>query len=143
MTVDLTGVACSIIAGVFSILAVVLPMLISSYVKDGRAASTLAAAVKNSLGAIQQASTEAALTMRPHGKIPGVPDSLTPGVQYVLDHAGTEAERLGITPEAVASKVAAQVGLSQIATNLAVSGSSLSVIPDPLGPLATLPQGRF
>ncbi len=135
MTVDLTGIACSIIAGVFSILAIVLPMLISSRIKDAQAAATLTVAVKNSLGAMQQASTEAALALGPHCSIRGVPDSLAPGVQYVLDHAGVEAERFGISPAAIADKVVAQIGLAQIATNQAVAASASPKVPDPLGPL--------
>ena len=102
MTVDLTGIACSIIAGVF---------------------------------AMQQASTEAALALGPHCSIRGVPDSLAPGVQYVLDHAGVEAERFGISPAAIADKVVAQIGLAQIATNQAVAASASPKVPDPLGPL--------
>jgi len=133
MTVDLTGIACSIIAGVFSVLAIVLPLLISSRIKDAQAASTLSAAVRNSLGAMQQAGTEAARELHPHITIPGVPDSLRAPTQYVLDHAGTEAARFGITPLAIADKVLAQAGLAEIATNTAVAGSALPVIPAPLG----------
>jgi len=139
MTVDLTGISVAVIAGVFSILAIVVPMLISAHMKDKQAAEVLGAAVRNSLGALQQASTATVLQMHLHTTIPGVPDGLAPGVQYVLDQAGPEAERLGIQPIAIAKKVSAQVGLKAIETNIAVAGSPQPLIPDPLGPLATVP----
>ena len=97
--------------------------------------AVLGQAVKNSLGAMQQASTLAAQELRPHVSIRGVPDSLTPGVQYVLDHAGPEAARFGITPAAIADKVVAQIGLAQIAANVAVAASASPKVPDPLGPV--------
>lgn len=135
MQIDLTGIACSVIAGVFSILAIVVPMLISSRVKDAQAAATLTAAVKNSLGAMQQASTEAALALGPHATIPGVPPGLEPGVQYVLDHAGAEAARFGITTPAIADKIVAQLGLAEIATNAAVAIKT--AVAAPLAPTKT------
>ena len=139
MTYDLTGLATAVIAGVFSILAIVVPMLISAHMKDKQAAEVLGAAVRNSLGALQQASTAMVQESAPHVVLRGVPESLAPGVAYVLLHAGDEAARFGITADAIASKVAAQVGLAAIATNIAVAGSPQPLIPDPLGPLATVP----
>ena len=135
MTVDLTGVATALIAGVFSVLAIVLPLLISSRMKDRDAAATLSAAVRNSLGAIQQASTMAVQQMAPSVQLKGVSPELAAGVQYVLSNAGPEAERLGITPQTIASKISAQIGLAQITTNQAVAASPLPLIPDPLGPV--------
>ena len=138
MIVDLTGCAAAVIAGVFSILAIVVPKWLANHMKDQQAAAVLGAAVKNSLGAMQQASTAVVRDLHPHATIPGVPDALQPAVTYVLDQAGDEANRLGITPIAIASKIAAQAGLANIQANIAAAGSSLPIIPDPLGPLASV-----
>jgi hypothetical protein len=135
VTVDLTGLACSVIAGFFGLLSVLLPLIVSARMKDQQAADALTAAVRNALGAMQQSSTLTARTLGPHVVIPGVPAGLQPGVQYVLDHAGTEAIRLGVSPEKIAEKILAQVGLTQIQTNQAVASSAVSVVPDPLGPV--------
>lgn len=135
MTVDLTGIATALIAGVFSVLAVVLPLMISSRMKDQQAAAVLGQAVRNSLGAIQQASTSAVRQAAPSIPLRGVPDNVAVGVQYVLDNAGPEALRLGITPQAIAGKIGAQIGLSAIAANVAVAASASPKVPDPLGPV--------
>ena len=131
--VDLTGIACALIAGVFSILSIVLPMMINARIKDAQAADTLGTAVKNSLGALQQASIAAAKGIKPIAvSLPsGVPPELATGVQYVLDHAGPEAARFGITPEAIASKISAQIGLVSIAQSAPAAAATLpaTVVP--------------
>jgi hypothetical protein len=115
MTVDLTGIATTAVGGIFSVLGIVLTALISSHVKNTDAAATLNAAVKNSLGAMAQAADMAVATGRPSVTIPGINDNLASGVAYVLAHAGDEAKRLGVTPDMVASKISAQIGLGKIA----------------------------
>jgi hypothetical protein len=139
VTVDLTGISCAVIAGVFSVLSVVLPLWISAHIKDQAAAATVATAIRNSLGALQQASTAAAQSIVPALPIKGVPPAMVPGVQYVLDHAGDEVARLGITSGALASKISAQVGLANIQTNVAVAGSASPAVPNPLGPVPVNP----
>lgn len=114
MTLDLTGIATSVIAGVFSILAIVIPMLISARMSNTAAAATMSTAIKNSLGAIEQASEQSIGQIRPTITFPGVSATLTPGVRYVLDHAGAEATRLNLTPIAIADKINAQIGLAKI-----------------------------
>jgi hypothetical protein len=135
MVIDLTGVATSCIAGFFGVLSVLLPAVVNARMKDTAAAAALGEAVRNSLGAMQQAGTVAAQTLAPHVSIPGVPDRLAPAVQYVIANAGDEADRLGITPEGIAGKVLAQVGLAEIKTNQAVASSSIPASPPPLGPV--------
>lgn len=115
-SVDLTGIATSVIAGVFGILGIVVPYVINARMKDKQAADVLSDAVRNSLGAIQQTSTAAVAAAKPSVQIPGVAASLAPGVQYVLDHAGPEMARLGVTQASVAEKVEAQIGLANIAS---------------------------
>ena len=139
MTLDLTGIAVAVTGGVFSILATVLSVWITSHVSDKAAASRLASAVQNSLGAIQQAATSAISLGRP--SIPDVPMALAPGVQYVLDHAGDEAARFGLTNRAIAQKIEAKIGLENIATNIAVSGSATPTVVKPLDPVPVVRPG--
>lgn len=136
MTVDLTGIAVSVVSGVFSILGIVALAWIQSHIKDQTAAATLSTAINNSLGALQQAATSQ--IQAAHPTIPGVPANLAPGVQYVLDHAGDEATRLGITPVAIAQKVEAAVGLSNIATNLATTAADTPAVVPPLAPVVAV-----
>lgn len=134
MTVDLTGIAVSIIGGIFTIIGIVFTAWLQSHMKDQAAAVTLGNAVKNSLGAMQQAATKAVVVMNPQARIPGLSQQGQVGLQYVLDHAGDEAKRLGITPDAIADKINAQVGLANIATNTATA-SSPAPSPLPLAPV--------
>lgn len=140
MILDLTGIATAVIAGVFSVLAIVLPLLINARIKDSQAAATLGAAVRNSLGAMQIATEGVLTNLHPTialPVIPGAPPQLASGVQYVLDHAGTEAARFGITPAAIADKINAQIGLDNIAANIAVAVAPLK--PVNMVPVAAAP----
>ena len=119
---DLTGVAVSVVGGIFSILGIVATAAINSRMKDTQAAKVLGDAIKNALGAIQEASVVEVNSLHPQLRIAGVPDKLAVGVQYVLDHAGSEAARFDVTPTAIADKINAQLGLQA----LAVSTTSLA-----------------
>jgi len=136
MTIDLTGIAVSIIGGIFTIVGIVFTAWLQSHMKDQAAAVTVASAVKNSLGAMQQAATQAVVVMNPQARIPGLSPTMQVGLQYTLDHAGDEAARLGITPVALADKINAQVGLANIAANLATASSPAPTPP----PLAAVPM---
>lgn len=68
-------------------------------------ASVLAAAIHNSLGAMQRQSTVSGISSAPSGI----------ATSYVLVHAGPEAKRLGISAGAIAEKISAQLGLQAIA----------------------------
>ena len=133
MTIDLTQVLVTVIGGVFSVLGIVLTAVISKNVKDQTAASSLGIAVKNSLGAIQQAADQGIQIVHPSVTLPaGVPPAMAVGVQYVLDHAGPEAARFGLTPTGIADKINAQIGLSNIASVLSPAATSTT----PTGPVA-------
>ncbi len=137
MTVDLTGIAVAISTGIFGVLGIVLPMLINARIKDSQAAATLGAAVKNSIGAMQIATEGVLTNMRPSLVTPivdGAPPQLGVGIQYVLNHAGAEAARFGITPAAIADKINAQIGLNNIAANVAVALDPLTPINPPPKP---------
>ena len=130
MTVDVTGVAVAFISVAIPTIGSVFAAWLASHIKDKAAAEVVSDAVKNSLGAVQQAATSEIQALHP--QISGVPAVLQPGVQYVLDQAGPEAQRLGITPVAIAQKIEAKIGLANIATNLAVTASPMPVVAPPL-----------
>lgn len=111
--IDFTTLLLSLITGIFSILSIVLPVMINARMKDKAAAETLATAVKNSLGAMAQAAVAEVTTIHPSVSLPALilPAKLGVGVQYVLDHAGDEAKRFGITAQAISDKITAQIGL--------------------------------
>ena len=127
-TVDLTGIATTVIAGIFGVLGVVIPLWLRQRINNADDAAAVAKAVQNALGAIPQAATTGVTTLRPNVPLPaGTPPGVAVGVQYVLDHAGDEAARIGVTPAAIASKVVAQMGLAQIAANTAAQVPGLAV----------------
>lgn len=132
MTVDLTGIAVATITGVFSILGAVLLAIIQAKIKNAQMVALLSSAVTNSLGKIQQATLDQvkdAAILHPE-----LPPALAVGAQYVADHAPEALAHFGITPEAVADKIEAQIGLQEIATNLAVSGNATPAVVPPLAP---------
>lgn len=118
---DFTPIVVAIVGGVFSVIGIVATAMINSHMKDAQAAATLNAAIGNSLGAVQNA-LDAGLKSHPlQAAIPGISPAMAAGVQYGLDHAGDEAERLGVSPAAIADKIDARLGLAKIATNLAAA----------------------
>jgi hypothetical protein len=134
MTIDLTAILVAIIGGVSTIVGTMFLAWLRVHMKDDTAAATLGNAVTNSLGALQQAAQAEIVSHRPQIQLPGVPEHLAPAVQYVLDHAGEEAARFGITPRDLAEKVAARIGLAAIQTNIATAASP-AASPAPLDPL--------
>lgn len=123
MIIDFTEIMLAIVAGVFSILGPVAAYWFQQHVKDQQAAQVIQNAVHNALGAIQQAAER------------GIRSSHQVGVSYVLDHAGEEAARLGISSAAIADKISAQIGLQHISTNAAIAASPLPLAPKPLDPV--------
>jgi hypothetical protein len=116
MTIDLTGLATTIVGGFLSILATVFLAWLQSHMKDQAAAATIGSAVKNALGAVKQAADAGLIAHPLQVQLPaGTSPAVAAGVSYVLTQAGPEATRLGITPDAIAGKVEAQLGLAKIA----------------------------
>jgi len=136
-SLNLTSVAVATVSGVFSVLGIVVTYLLNKYIKDTTMASTLGNALQNALGKIQQAAVsgiQANPIMINNVPIPG---NLAPGGQYVLDHAGEEAAHFGITPDKIADKIEARIGVKHIETNIAISGSSQPTVVAPLAPVPT------
>lgn len=115
MTVDVNSILLALIAGVFSILGVVVPMMVSKYVGDEKARNAINDAVTHSLGAIQQAIAKGV----PQDPIPGVSPSLTAGVRYVMTHEPSAVARRSLTPTLIAEKISAQQGLHAIPPDIA------------------------
>lgn len=112
-TFDYTALAVSVIGGLFTVIGTVGVALINSRMKDKQAAATLDNALTNSLGAVQNA-VDAQIKSHPlQISVPGISPQMASGVQYVMDHAGDEAARLGVTPAAIADKITARIGLGQ------------------------------
>lgn len=138
MVIDLTGIATSILAGFFGVLAVAVPSLVDRHFRLQAARDVLRRSIANSVGAMQQSGTSAGIALLPRPAITGVPERLLPAVNYVLDNAGAEADMLNVTPEQIAAKVLAQVGLVEIRTNQAVASNATPLVPAPLGPVPTI-----
>jgi hypothetical protein len=140
MTIDLTQIIIAIVGGLFSVVGLVATYWIQSRMADKKAAATITAAVTNSLGAAQQAVDGVLTAADPTIKLPPtIPASLVVPTQYVLNHAGPELARFGITPEAVADKVNAQIGLSKLKVAAAVEVASVVPTPAPI-PLLGAPS---
>jgi hypothetical protein len=143
MSVDLTGIAVSLIGAVFAIVGPLFLAWLRAHMQDQQAAATLGNAVSNALGALQQAAQAGVAARFPRPvQLPGVSSEMVPGVQYVLDHAGEEAARFGITPAAIAGKLAARVGLAAIQTNIATAASPAPT-PLPLDPVRPTPTPPY
>jgi hypothetical protein len=127
-TLDLTGIATAVIAGLSAILAVVIPLIMTKYMGNTAASVALKDSIANSVGAIQQAADNAIVTAKPVVTIPGVPLSLVPGVQFVLDHAGAEAARFGITPPMLADRISAQLGLAKLKVAVSAANAAPATI---------------
>lgn len=113
-TINATTVVIAVIGALATIISAVATAAINKYVKDTQAAAVLSNAVTNSLGAIKNAE-DANLQRSPLTfAIPGVTPAVGAGIQYVLDHAGDEAARFGITPEGIADKIGAKLGLAKL-----------------------------
>ena len=118
--IDYTPIVVEVCSGLLTITGIVATALVKKYVTDTTSATALNNAIGNSLGAVQNAE-EAML--KSHPLQAQLPSSVSPaaaaGVQYVLDHAGAEAARFGITPAAIADKINARMGLTKMQANIA------------------------
>jgi hypothetical protein len=107
---------------------------IRAHVRNQQAAEVLGNAVRNSVGAAQRAAEKGIREYGTDGRLVGVPEDMRAALQYVLDHAGGEMDRLGITPEAVVKKIDARIGLMNVESNVATAASPAPTQP-PLAPV--------
>lgn len=110
--IDFTPVAVAVVGGLITIVNAVFLAWLQSHMKDEAAKQTIANAMTNALGAVKQAA-DAGLEAHPlQVSIPGISPTTAAGVQYVLNNAGPELKRFTeITPELIAEKVEARIGL--------------------------------
>jgi hypothetical protein len=142
MQVDITQILIAAIGGIFSVLSIIMTAWIQAHVKDNKMRNLLECAVQRSLGALQQASDkelqQASLSLK-------LPAEVAFGVQYVCTHAQEALDHYGITPEHIAEKIQALIGLKAIEINKAVAASSTPIIPKPLDkvPPKELEEGKL
>lgn len=134
MDVSLTEVLVSLIGTLGTIIAAIAVALINQRIKDAQLREVIANAAKNAVGVVQQGAVGMVQRLDPRIPAGTIPDKLVPGVQYVLDHAGEAVARFGITPEKVAEKITAQIGLKEIESNIAINQSPAPIVVPPLAP---------
>jgi hypothetical protein len=123
-TFDFTPVVVAIVGGVFSVIGIIATTLINSKLKNANDAATLDRALTNSLGAVKIA-VDAGLQQHPLQATVSTTPEVAAGIQYVLNNAGDEAARLGVTPAALASKIETRIGLQKsVATATAVAAKA-------------------
>lgn len=131
--IDVTQLLIALIGGSFTVISTVALALVNKYVKDKRMATILEHALTNGLGMLQQAAEGAVPSIAK--SIPGVPVAVAPAVQYVIDHVPEAVSHWGLTPEALAEKVIARIGVKSIETNIAVAASDSPLLPAPIAPV--------
>ena len=137
--IDFTAIAVSFIGGLMTIAGSLFLVWLQGHMKDQAAALVIGNAVQNALGAVKQAA-DAGLAAHPlQLVVPGLAAPNAAGVQYVLDNAGPELKRFaGITPETIAEKIDAKIGLGKLAdATAALAATAVVAIPAaglPVGP---------
>lgn len=134
MELSLTEILVSLIGTAGTVIAAVAVALINQRVKDAQLRQVIANAAKNAVGIVQQGATGMVQRLDPRVPAGLVPERLIPGVQYMLDHAGEAIERFGVTPEKLAEKITAQIGLKEIESNIAINASPAPIVVPPLAP---------
>jgi hypothetical protein len=114
--IDFTPIAVSVVGALITIVNAVFLAWLQSHLKDEAAKATISNAMTNALGAVKQAA-DAGLAAHPlQVSMPGISPTTAAGVQYVLNNAGPELRRFSdITPETIAEKVEARLGLQSLA----------------------------
>jgi hypothetical protein len=128
-TVDLTPIAVAFSGSLFSVVAAVLTYLINTRLKSTQNAKVLADAVRNSIGFAEAASVDVINQAHYRVEVPGLSPKAQTRLQYVLDHAGEEAASFGITQQAIADKITAQIG-----------NRKLDVLASPVGTIVVAPS---
>jgi hypothetical protein len=132
--ISFTEIIVALIGTAGTILTAVAIAIINRKIENSQLREVLANAVKNGVGAVQQGAQRMITEADPQLVTGLIPPRLVPGVQYVLDNASEAVERFGQTPELIAGKIVAQIGLGEIETNLVVSASPDPVAIPPMTP---------
>jgi hypothetical protein len=132
--IDLTDVIVALINALMPIVIAVAVGIINAKIKNQQMATLLGNAVRNSLGAVQQHATNKLISNRV--VVPGFSPEINAGVDYVLRHAKEAIDHYKMDHAKIAEKIQVQLGLADIATNLATTASPIPVIAGPLGPVS-------
>jgi hypothetical protein len=135
-SIDLTAISVALINQIFAIVIGVATYLINARVKNQQMATLLSNAVENGLGIVQRETTAAVRRADPAITVAN-PD-INAGVQYILQNAPEAISHFKISPERIAQKLEAKLGVAEIATNLAATASPAPLIVDPLEPVQTM-----
>ena len=122
----------------FTIVGAVATYIINKRVRDQQLANMLSNSINYALGTVQK--QVAAAGRRGDLTITARSPEIAAGVQYVLDNAAEAVKRFEISPERIAQKIEARLGLAEIATNLAATSSP--ALPAMVNPLEPVPPGR-
>lgn len=141
-SVTLTAFLLQLSGAFFAIATPVVASVIGYYIqqriKDRNMANLLCNAMQNAVGKIQIVAQGAAdQEIQKLDPRLNVPAWIAPGVQYMIDHAPEALDHFGITPQDVADKILAQIGVKNIQANQAVNSSNTPVI---IPPLAAVPD---
>lgn len=129
--VNLTALIQAVVGFLLTVVAGVATALVNKYIKDSSARDVLDKALQNSLGALQQAAQGAIAANKPTVDLPAALSSYASAVQYVIDHAGDEAKRFGLTPEDLAQKIEARLGLLNVQQNVAATAAPTAAVKRP------------
>jgi hypothetical protein len=110
VSVDLTAVVIALNSGVITIIGGILTYIIDTRMKNTQNAKVLADAIHNSIGFVAAASETVITAAHPQVTVKGISPETQAQLQYVLDHAGSEAASFGITQEAILDKITAAIG---------------------------------
>lgn len=121
------GIISTLILAVFS-------AWLAKHMSDKQAAAAVENALKNGLGAMQQAVQSGLSTHPLQVQMPHVSAPMAAGVQYVINQVPGELKQLSISKDQVADKLDARLGNRNIDTNVATA-SSPAPTPQPLAPV--------
>jgi hypothetical protein len=112
----------TVIAGVFSVLGIVITILCNKYIKDAQMRSVLETALQNGLGVLQQAAKDG-VQLKADPKVEAqlpltTSPQMTAAVQYVVDHADEAVKRFDIAPTMIAQKLVARAGVQDLPNSL-------------------------
>lgn len=114
MEADVTTLAILLFIVMLNVIGAIGVYFVQKRIKDAQLRDVLANAVRNSVGIGGQVGTILISRAKPKIDLDFVPEFLQPKVAYVIEHADDAIKRFGITPEKIAEKVVAQIGIAAI-----------------------------
>jgi hypothetical protein len=132
--VDFSPLINSLIGVIATGILAIFSAWLSGYLKDKQADAAIESALKNGLGAMQQA-VQSGLSIHPlQVQMPWISAAMGAGIQYVVNQVPSELLRRDMSKDQVAEKLDARLGVQNIATNVATAASP-GPTPQPLSPI--------